>query len=215
MSNKFAEDIWALMEVIGSRYGRGVKDVLLGVAEKLVDLNMRGIVKINHSVMEVVCAAYLASRGYEVDVEHPLGEPLVCDVYGKKGGGTVVVEIETGFTPPEHALDPLTYLRARIVSKVARYSAYADKFALATPRYNVLEIHQALVKPPSKRTKQELEEMRALCDLYYSRPPITLEELNNARLHSVMVIEVDNVSVNEFDPIEYREGVIRSGLSKW
>lgn len=215
MNNKFAEDIWALLGTVEARYGRAVKEKLVGVAEKLIDLHLRGIVKINHSVMELVCAAYLASKGYEVDVEHPLGDPLVCDVYGSKGGGTVVVEIETGFTPPEHALDPLTYLRARIVSKVARYSAYADRFILATPKYNILEIHRALVKPPSKRTEHELEEMKALCDLYYSRPPVTLEELRNARLHSVILIEVDFANVQEFDPTEYRDGVNRSGLSKW
>ncbi|MEN3047805.1 MAG: hypothetical protein ABDH63_03380 [Candidatus Caldarchaeales archaeon] len=213
--NRFAEDVRTLLDAIGSRYGVGVKGRLSGAVEKLIDLNSKGVVKINHSVMEMVCAAYLASKGYEVDVEHPLEEPLVCDVYGRKGDGTLIVEIETGFTPPEHALDPLTYLRARIVSKVARYSAYADRFALATPRYNVLEIHRAIVKPPSKRAQDELEEMRALCDLYYSRPPVSMEELRNARLHSVMIIEVDSVSVHEFDPVEYREGVIRSGLSDW
>ncbi|MCS6788570.1 MAG: hypothetical protein NZ733_04680 [Aigarchaeota archaeon] len=215
VENRFAEDIRALMDAIGSRYGSRAKDKLVGVAEKLIDLYSKGVVKINHSVMEMVCAAYLVSKGYDVDVEHPLAEPLVCDVYGKKGDGTFIVEIETGFTPPEHALDPLTYLRARIVSKVARYSAYADRFALATPRYNLLEIHRAIVKPPSKRTEDELEEMRSLCDLYYSRPPVSLEELRNARLHSVMVIEVDSLSVYEFDPVEYRDGVIRSGLSGW
>ncbi len=30
---------------------------------------------------------------------------LVCDIYAKKGGGHTIIEIETGFTPPEHAMD--------------------------------------------------------------------------------------------------------------
>ena len=45
-------------------------------------------------------------------------------LFGKKGDGTAIIEIETGFTPPEHALDTVDYYAARIVSKIARYSKY-------------------------------------------------------------------------------------------
>ncbi len=211
----FAEDVEALKESVRRRYGERVAEALSRPAMKLIELHSRGIVKTNHSVLELICAAHLISRGYEVDVERHLEGPLVCDVYGVKGEGTVIVEVETGFTSPEHALDPLTYLRARITSKVARYSRFADWFCLATPRNNILEIHSALVKPPSYRTEAELTRLKALCDLYYSNPPVTMEELRNCRLHSVMVIDVDDVAVYDFSPEEYREMLTRCGLSRW
>ncbi|MEM0450652.1 MAG: hypothetical protein QXO17_03685 [Nitrososphaerota archaeon] len=211
----FADDVAVLREAVRRRYGEGVARALEGPASKLLELHSRGIVKTNHSVLELICAAHLISMGYEVDVERQLEGPLVCDVYGVKGGGTIVVEIETGFTSPEHALDPLTYLRARIASKVARYSRFADRFCLATPRNNLLEIHSALIKPPAARTRTELERLKALCDLYYTSPPVTMEELRNCRLHSVMVIDVDDLTVQEFSPEEYREMLTRCGLSEW
>ena len=57
---------------------------------------------------------------------------LVCDIYAKKGGGNTIVEIETGFTPPDHAMDTIDYFSARIMSKIARYSNHCSKFSLAT-----------------------------------------------------------------------------------
>ncbi len=211
----FADDVASLTESVRKRYGIRVAEALAGPASKLAELHNRGVVKTNHSVLELICAAHLISRGYEVDVERHLEGPLVCDVYGVKGEGTVIVEIETGFTSPEHALDPLTYLRARIASKVARYSRFADRFCLATPRNNLLEIHSALVKPPAYRKEAELSRLKALCDLYYSNPPVTLDELRNCRLHSVMVIDVDDVAVQDFSPEEYKEMLTRCGLSEW
>jgi hypothetical protein len=85
-------------------------------------MKRENLVKINHSVMEILCAAKLLWDGYNVDVEHVLSDSLVCDVMGEKNGQTTMVEIETGYIPPEHALDPSTYTFARIISKIARYS---------------------------------------------------------------------------------------------
>jgi hypothetical protein len=42
-----------------------------------------------------------------------------------------------------------------------------------------------------------------------------LEELRNCRLHSVMVIDIDDVSVQDFSPEEYKEMLTRCGLSRW
>ena len=54
--------------------------------------------------MELVCAKHLIEFGYTVDVEDWF-DILVCDVFASKGDGEAIVEIETGFIPPEHALD--------------------------------------------------------------------------------------------------------------
>jgi len=178
------------------------------IRAKLVEMHKQNLVKINHSAMEVICAKHLILKGYEVDVEHSVGGTLVCDLFGVKGEGRAVVEIETGFVPPEHALDPTSYYSARVASKIARYSTFADKFSLGSPLYQVLPIPSLLLKPPRMREIEEIVEAKALCDRYYRNPPITLEEIAVARVHSIFLIDVDSGYVREFDPETYGESVL-------
>jgi hypothetical protein len=56
-------------------------------------LYMVNLVKINHSVMELVCAKSLIKMDYDAQVEHKLSDILVCDFYGVKGEGSFIVEI--------------------------------------------------------------------------------------------------------------------------
>jgi hypothetical protein len=181
------------------------------VKAKLVEMHKQNLVKINHSTMEIVCAKDLILRGYEVDVEHGLEESLVCDLLGIKGGGRAIIEIETGFVPPEHALDPTAFCSARIASKIARYSKFADKFSLASPLYQVLPIPSLFLKPPRARELKESEDVKRLCDRYYNNPPITLKAITNGRLHSIFFIDVDKGMLREVDPESYCE----SWLATW
>jgi len=175
---------------------------LLRLRDRLVQLHSRNLVKINHSVMELVCAKHLIMSGFEVELEHNLNG-VSCDIYAVKGYGTLIVEVETGFVSPEHALDPQSYLKARIASKITRYSGYASKFCLGTPPYYITQIPQTLTKPPRFRTNEEIAAIKGLCDIYYKSPPVTLEEIRNARLHSIYALDVDTVSVRELDVSEY------------
>lgn len=177
------------------------------VKQRLIDLYKRNLVKINHSVMEIVCARHLIKNGYEVDVEKQLSDTLVCDVHATKGDGSFIVEIETGFTPPEHALDPLRYYVARIASKMARYSQHASKFALATTSTSYLPVPAIFMKPPRSRKEAEVRKIKELCDEYYRNPPINMNEIHNARLHSIYIINVDDAFVNELDPDAYQETI--------
>jgi hypothetical protein len=178
------------------------------VKAKLVEMHKQNLVKINHSVMEIICAKDLIMMGYDVDVEHPLADSLVCDLLGIKGGGRAMVEIETGFVPPEHALDPTSFCSARIASKIARYSKFADKFSLASPLYQILPIPQLFLKPPRVREREEVQEMKRLCDRYYDNPPIVLKEIATGRLHSLFFIDVDTGTVREVDPETYGESLL-------
>jgi len=184
----------------------GLLRELRGIVERLTELYSRGFVKINHSAMELVVAGHLVRSGYEtIEVEHRLSELLVCDVYGVKGISSIVVEVETGFTPPSNALDPTGYIRARIASKIARYSYHAEKMALAVPPFYAPLIPKSLLKPPRQRSLVELNSLKTFLDKYYKNPPVSLEELVNARLHSIMVVNVDNGRVEEYDPQTYYE----------
>lgn len=178
------------------------------IRAKLVEMRKQNLVKINHSAMEIICAKDLILKGYDVNVEHRLGESLVCDLLGIKGGGRAIIEIETGFVPPEHALDPTAFCSARIASKIARYSKYADKFTLASPLYQILPIPTIFLKPPRAREHAEVEDVKRLCDCYYDNPPIALNEITTGRLHSLYFIDVDAGTVREVDPETYGESLL-------
>lgn len=174
------------------------------VKQRLIDLYKRNLVKINHSVMEIVCAKHLIKYGYDVDVEKQLLDTLVCDIFATKGDSSFIVEIETGFTPPEHALDPLAYYVARIASKIARYSQYAGKFALATPLVSILPIPEIFLKPPKYRKSAEVKKIKELCDKYYKNPPLETSAISNAHLHSIYLINIDDAKITELDPDAYQ-----------
>jgi len=202
---KFADDLDVLvLRLIPDRSDSAFAK-LDAVKTRLVEMHKQNLVKINHSAMEVICAKALIMMGYEVDVEHAVDGSLVCDLFGVKGEGKVVVEIETGFVPPEHALDPTNYFMARVAGKIARYSVFADKFSLAHPPYQFLPIPTLFLKPPRLRSLEDIKQVKKLCDQYYKSPPITLEEISDARLHSVFLIDVDSGRVREFDPESYGE----------
>ncbi|MDQ3873414.1 MAG: hypothetical protein M3258_07380 [Thermoproteota archaeon] len=177
------------------------------VKNRLIDLYRRNLVKINHSAMELVCAKHLVRYGYTVDVEKQLTDILICDVYAEKGDGAAIVEIETGFIPPEHALDPLSYYSARIASKIARYSKYANQFVLATPPVSILPIPSLFRRPPRDRRPSEIKKVKALCDRYYKNPPVTEDEILNGRLHITYIINIDAGKVVEMDIDSYFENV--------
>jgi hypothetical protein len=213
MSSKerFGEDLATLMARLTVGVEKQVENKLNMLRDWLLNLQRENVVKINHSVMELVCAKHLILKGYEVQLEYPLSDVLTCDLYSIKGYGNLIVEIETGFIPPEHALDPLTYTSARLASKIIRYSSYAGKFALGMPPHYILPFPRALAKAPRKRTTKEIENIRNLCDSYYKNPPVTEEEIRNARIQEIYMIDVDQTKLREIDP----EAYMRRALSKF
>jgi hypothetical protein len=210
---KFDRDLGILLARLSKNADKETKKKLNGLRDRLIRLNEENVVKINHSVMELVCAKHLILKGYEVDVERPLEGGIICDLYGMKGFGTLIVEVETGFVPPNHALDPATYCKARIASKITRYGNHSEKFALGVPPYYILQIPPALTRPPRGRKPEELREIKSRCDLYYKNPPVSLDEIMNARLHTIYVIDVDGVTVREVDPSTYVENRTRFGYT--
>jgi hypothetical protein len=203
-TEKFEEDLEFLLSKLSPGLKEKEKERLDRLKDRLIELHRINVVKINHSVMELVCAKHLIPKQYDVEVEHQLGGGvLTCDLFATKSYGTLIVEIETGFIPPEHALDPSTYLWARIASKIIRYSNYAGKFALGIPPHYVLQIPETLVAPPRQRTLESLKTIKSLCDQYYQNPPVGLDEVKNARLHDIYIIDVDNAVVQEVDPETY------------
>jgi hypothetical protein len=175
------------------------------VRQKLIDMYQANLVKINHSVLELICAANLIARGYTVDVEKKLSGILVCDIFAQKGDGSTIIEIETGFTPPDHALDTIDYYAARIMSKIARYSQFCSKFSLATPVIGLLPVPKLFLVPPNARKESEIQKVKKLCDRFYKNPPIKSDDILNAHLHSIYLINIDKSFAKEIDPTSYLE----------
>ena len=202
---KFTDDVYTVAEKLTKDKPSEIKSRINFVRERLIELYQKNLVKINHSVLEIICASSLIDHGYSVDIEKHLSDILVCDVFATKGDGTFIMEIETGFTPPDHALDTIDYYVARISSKIARYSKFCSKFALATPVVGILPIPKIFLKPPSNRTAEEVSKIKELCDRFYKNPPIETDDILNARLHSVYLINIDKCFAKQLDPYTYLE----------
>ncbi|RLG00705.1 MAG: hypothetical protein DRN49_02600, partial [Thaumarchaeota archaeon] len=149
--DRFERDVELMAERLKKHYGQGIWSRIDEMKDRLTTLHKLNRVKINHSIMELVMGAYLIEKGYKVSLEHPLENDLVADIMAWKDGRSMIVEVETGFTSPENALDPQSYLTARVISKIARYSAFADKFSLATSPHNILQIPIILLKSRRRR----------------------------------------------------------------
>ena len=200
---KFQDDVYSITELLSENLSPELTPKLNFVRQKLIDYYKKNLVKINHSILELICAAELISHGFSVDVEKSISDILVCDLFGKKGDGTAIIEIETGFTPPEHALDTVDYYAARIVSKIARYSKYCDKFSLATPVVNILPMSDIFLLSPKARKFEDIKKLKKLCDRFYKNPQIKLEDIQNAHIHSVYLINTDKGFAKEMDPEMY------------
>ena len=208
----FERDLATLMSKFSKTTTQEEQKKLNILRDWLLELRKQNLVKINHSVMELVCAKYLVEKNYEVQLEYQLSDLLTCDVYGTKGLGNLIIEIETGFIPPESALAPMNYTSARLASKIIRYSSFAGKFALGVPPHYVLPFPRALAKPPRNRTNEEISQIKKLCDAYYQNPPVKLEEIRNARIQEIYIIDVDHVAVTEVDPETYQNRAIKRGI---
>ncbi|MFB5607959.1 MAG: hypothetical protein ACE5RG_07660 [Candidatus Nitrosomaritimum yanchengensis] len=200
---KFRNDVFEMTEKLSKNLNENDVSKLNYVRQQLIGMYKKNLVKINHSILELICASTLISRGYAVEVEKEVTDILVCDIFAKKGDGNTIIEIETGFTPPEHAMDTIDYFSARIMSKIARYSQHCSKFSLATPVVGILPISKIFLLPPNARKKEDVQKIKDLCDRYYKNPPIKYDDILNAHLHSIFLINIDKGFAKELDPQGY------------
>lgn len=223
--DKFTRDINRLLTSLRPSTSQEGMQQLDEIRDALVELRKRRLVKINHSVIELLCAHHLIEKGYHVAVEQLLeGGPLVADIYATRNNGndhnkndnqnnsngSLVVEVETGFVPPEAALTPGRYRQARIAAKIARYSGHAQAFALATPNYHVLQVPKVLLRPPKDRTPEEIQQLKTLCDDYYDSPPILIDELAQTEVDAIYIINVDLERVVKIPPHKYLDTILRA-----
>jgi hypothetical protein len=68
---------------------------------------------------------------------------------------------------------------------------------------SILPIPAIFRRPPRDRRPSEIREVKQLCDRYYANPPVTEDEIVNARLHMIYVINIDAGRVAEMDLDSY------------
>ena len=202
---KFQSDVYDVTDKLSDKLEKSDIPKLNYVRQRLIDMYQKNLVKINHSVLELICASNLIARGYTVEVEQKISDILVCDIFAKKGNDTIIIEIETGFTPPEHALDTVDYYATRIMSKIARYSQFCSTFSLAVPVIGLLPIQKLFLTSPDERDESDVKKVKSFCDRYYKNPPIETEDISSARLASIYLINVDKGFAKELDPCNYVE----------
>ena len=200
---KFRNDVFSVSERLSEKLTNKQIQKLDIVRERLIELYQQNLVKINHSVLELICASELVRYGYVVDVEKQLSDILVCDIFARKGDASVIIEIETGFTPPAHALNTVDYYIARIMSKIARYSKFCSKFSLATPVVGVLPIPSIFLIPPLARNPNDVKKNQMICNRFYRNPTIEFDSILNGHLHSIYLINTDKGFAKQLDPQNY------------
>ena len=203
----YEKDLDVLIKSMMSDMLQDLQPKLAMLGDRLKFLRDRNLLKINHSVLELVVAKHLIINGYDVDLEHELDSGLTCDVWARKGLGTCIVEVETGYVPPSHALDPVDYIKARVASKIARYSNYCQKFILGAPPHYIMPIPRMFAIPARFRSEEDMLTVKRYCDMYYSNPQVSRDEILNAHIHNVMVIDVDQMRLCEIDPVDYIDRV--------
>ena len=77
---KFRDDVFKITYKLSERLTDEQIKKLSFVRERLVELYQQNLVKINHSVLEIICASELIRHGYLVNVEERLSDILVCDI---------------------------------------------------------------------------------------------------------------------------------------
>ena len=66
---RFVADVTSLSDRMSAGEPEEIVERMNFVKNRLIELYMRNLVKINHSAMELVCAKHLIRYGYKVDVE--------------------------------------------------------------------------------------------------------------------------------------------------
>jgi len=68
---------------------------------------------------------------------------------------------------------------------------------------NILPISDIFLLPPNVRKPEDVMKLKKLCDRFYKNPQIKLEDIQNAHIHSIYLINTDKGFAKEMDPETY------------
>jgi len=100
---------------------------------------------------------------------------------------------------------------SNLLAVLRRWREEVASVAKLPPHY-VLPFPRALALPPRRRTQEDIQFIKKFCDIYYQNPPVTEEEIRNARIQEIYIIDVDHATVQEIDPEAYLKRALQKGI---
>jgi len=162
----------------------------------------RGGIARYHAMLQFLVALDLHRRGFDVSVEEPVDGGFKADVYAESPMGRVIVEVETGYVPPDRMYELEGFLEAKIAFKAVAYSAYTDLFIVATPSHMSLSIPGELLKPIESRDVRDVIAIRELALRYdKARASRVLWRAHVSRVDGLAYINVSDRKVYYIIPI--------------
>ena len=140
-----------------------------------------------HAILQRIVADYLSSLGYDVQLEHAVDEVHVADVYGVSDGGSVIVEVETGYVPPMFLAEAEDYLVAKFLSKALKYSPLADEFFLAMPSYIRPPLSEYLASPGGPVPERAADLLRKF---FGDKALLLLDKVGKPRVAGLMFVNI-------------------------
>ena len=71
---KFRNDVYDMTSKLSKRLKENDVAKLDYVRQQLIEMYQKNLVKINHSILELICASNLISRGYAVEAEKNISD---------------------------------------------------------------------------------------------------------------------------------------------
>ena len=68
---------------------------------------------------------------------------------------------------------------------------------------NLLPMSELFLLSPNARNLDDVKKLKKLCDRFYKNPKINLEDIQNAHIQSVYLINTDKGFAKELDPELY------------
>lgn len=194
-------------------------------AERLDDVIYRAVklvsekgVSINHILAEILVYYYLLSQGYSyISIEESVGVAR-CDVYAKRDGFDICIEIDFYTVPQNFILNRMRYIVARHIKKmlqIVRSSISAAAFAY--PYGLIPLIPTELVKPIDARSRKKLLNIVSNIRDLIPLDSDDVDHLMKVYIHSILIIDIDYGKVYELSP-QSIEGLItayESVIKRW
>lgn len=207
-----AEFLWSLSKLIFNMSKPNIAKIS-SLKDMLVKLQRNNVIELNHSVMKLVCIKSLIQKDYAVQLEYPPNSILIYDLFDAKGHDSLIVEIETDFTPPKKTLVLMIYTYACLASKIIRYRSFAKIFAFGVFPHCILPFSKVLAKSPCTISEAEIAKIKCLAVAYYHEPPVTINAIRNTPLYEIQLVDVDKLTVQKFDPESYLKRAIQRGVT--
>ncbi len=161
-----------------------------------------------HADLQLILSKHLIKDGYRALVESPI-KSFICDIVALRDSEKFNIEIETGlYNIRDRDFNMEAMIRekrARTISKAARYSHLSYSFGFGVPPNYSIQMPREFSRLPEERRNDKIAELKGICDAYYRNPPISYEQIKNAVVDFIFIIDPINSTVTKKSTKDYIE----------